>query len=413
MKKLTDKNENNNAENKLQNLYKIKEEIEKELEKKGIRRPDTQQKKKTTRTIYKPDYEIEKLSVSINNINNWFDLTIYDIDLSNEKLSYFFELRLSHKSLQEYSNQFGMMHLFRNDFQKAESFFERKNDINSKINKGFLKIIRDDEDANKYFTELISTHPKNGLVYLTLSLFFLKRKDFYNAYKMIKLANSFLDYSFINMGLIAYEKDFQKSLSFLSKAYLEGKAKRVVNLINYYVSLFISDSEKALSTLALLKEDKTPCIKCIKTLSSSEKVEPPSYCPFYERILFQTGNPKPYKAEDSELYEILFYKYYQEKNIQQFNLYAKKIERYFNNVPLIFLPSTETTSKKVITDLFAQHKTGIKINLKGPNYYDNLNRAITDLKTKYQKNFTFFLNLPFYEALRLLFGWRLCQYLYR
>jgi hypothetical protein len=411
VKKLT--NENNNAEDKLRNLYKIKEEIEKELEKKGIRKPDTQQKKKTTKTIYEADYEIEKLSVSINNINNWLDLIIYDIDLSNEKLSNFFEIRLSHKSLQEYSNQFGMMHLFRNDFQKAEKFFERKSDLDSKINMGFLKIIRDDEDSNKYFTELINTHPKNGLVYLTLSLFFLKRKDFFNAYKMIKVANSLLDYSFINMGLSAYEKDFQKSLSFLSKAYLEGKAKKVVNLINYYVSLFISDSEKAFSTFALLKEDKTPCVNCIKTLSSSEKVEPPSYCPFYERILFHTGNPKPYKAEDSELYEILFYKYYQEKDIQQFNSYAKKIEQFFNNVPLIFLSSTETTSKKVIGDLFTQHKTGIKINLKGPNYYDNLNKAIIDLKTKYQKNFTFFLDLPFYEALRLLFGWRICQYLYK
>ncbi|KUK82691.1 MAG: Uncharacterized protein XD96_0718 [Petrotoga mobilis] len=413
MKKLTEKNGNNNVEDKLRNLYKIKEEIEKELEKKGIRKPDTHQKKKTAKTIYKADYEIEKLAVSINNINNWFDLIIYDIDLSNEKLSHFFELRLSHKTLQEYSNQFGMMHLFRNDFQKAERFFESKNDINSKINQGFLKIIRNDEDANKYFTKLISTHPKNGLVYLTLSLLFLKRKDFYNAYKIIKVANSFLDYSFINMGLNAYEKNFQKALSFLSKAYLEGKAKRFVNLINYYVSLFISDSEKAFSSFALLKEDKTPCINCIKILSNSEKVEHPSYCPFYERILFHTGNPKPYKAENSELYEILFHKYYQEKDIQQFNSYAKKIEQYFNNVPLIFLSSTETTSKKVITDLFSQHKMGVKINLKGPNYYDNLNKVTTDLKTKYQRNFTFFLDLPFYEALRLLFGWRICQYLYR
>jgi len=412
---LTNENENknNNSEDKLQNLYKIKEEIEKELEKKGIRVPETHKKKKTSKTIYKADYEIEKLSVAINNINNWFDLIIYDVDLSNEKLSYFFELRLSHKSLQEYSNQFGMMHLFRNDFQKAESFFDRKNDINSKINKGFLKIIRDDEDANKYFAELIKTYPKNGLIYLTLSLLFLKRKDFYNAYKMIKLANSFLDYSFIKMGLSAYEKDFNRSLSFVSKAYLEGKAKRVVNLINYYVSLFISDSEKALSAFTLLKEDKNPCVSCIKTLSNLETIKPPNYCPFYERILFQTGNTKPYKAEDSELYELLLYKYYQGKDIQQFNSYAKKIERYFKNVPLIFLSPTETTSKNVATDLFSSQKTGIKVNLKGPNYYDNLNKAVMDLKMKYQRNFTFVLDLPFYEALRLLFGWRVCQYLYK
>jgi hypothetical protein len=406
--------ENQDSNDRLKNLYKIKEEIEKELEEKGIKIPQKVEKKKISKEVYKADYEIERLNVSINNLNNWFDIILNDIDISNEKLSYFFEIRLGNKSSSEHSNQFGLMHLFRNNFELAEKFFNIKNnDVNSFINKGFLKIIRKDEDVTQYFSELIKNYPKNGLIYLTLSLYFLRNKNFHKAYELIKVANNYLNYSFVNMGISAYEKEFQKSISFISKSYLEGKAKKIINLLNFYISLFVNDTERANSSSNMLKEVRTPCVYCIKSLTNSEVIKVSDFCSYYERILSHLGTPKQYNPTNSELYELTFYKFFQEKNIQSFNSYSKRIENSFDKIPLKFIPTTESDlTPKTITNLFYSYqKKGIKWDLKGPNYFENLNKVLEELKDKFHKNYIFILDLPFYESLRLLFGWRICQYI--
>ena len=171
--------QNDKQEDKLKKIYQVKKELEKELEKKGIKITEKEEKKEKVKVVYKPDYEIEKLNVSINNLNNWFDLMINDIDLSNQKLAYFFELRLANKSIQEYNNQFGLMHLLRSDYQKAEKMFLiNYNNYDSQVNLGFLKIIRKDEDSFNYLSDLIEKYPKNGLSYLTMSLFFLRERNY-------------------------------------------------------------------------------------------------------------------------------------------------------------------------------------------------------------------------------------------
>ena len=81
--------QNDKQEDKLKKIYQVKKELEKELEKKGIKITEKEEKKEKVKVVYKPDYEIEKLNVSINNLNNWFDLMINDIDLSNQSLLIF------------------------------------------------------------------------------------------------------------------------------------------------------------------------------------------------------------------------------------------------------------------------------------------------------------------------------------
>lgn len=399
-------------EEKLKKIYQVKKELEKELEKKGIKLPEKAEKKEKVRVVYKPDYEIEKLSVSINSLNNWFDIVINDIDLSNEKLAYFFELRLSNKNVLEYCNQFGLMHLLRGDYQKAERMFKiNKNNFDSQINTGFLKIIRKDEDTFSYLSDLIEKYPKNGLSYLTMGLYFLREKNYAQSYKFIEVANKVLDYSYINIALNLYNKETQKALSFMSKSYLEGKAKKILNLLNYYIAILTEDTEKAGSTSSMLREGNSACEKCVRVLSTSQVVEVPQYCMLYERVLFEIGKPKSYSLEDSELYEVLFYKYYSDNDVRNFNSLCKKIQYSFDKIPIALIPSIETQPKPVFK-LFSIPKTAIKVNLKGPAYFDNFKTLFNEITKQFGKSFTFHLDLPFFEALRLIFGWRICQLIY-
>ncbi|PNR95647.1 lipopolysaccharide assembly protein LapB [Petrotoga sp. 9PWA.NaAc.5.4] len=397
---------------KLQKVYKIKEELEKELEKKGIKIPNKIQEKEKVRVVYKPDQEIEALNLSINKINNWFDIIIEDIDISNEKLAYFLELRLNNKPTLGYSNQFGLMHLFRGDFQKAEKFFLLKeNDPDSQMNLSFLKIIRNDEDAINYLKNLMDKYPQNGLSYLSMSLFFLKKKEYYNAYNFIKIANKYLNYSIIDIALSLYEKDIQKALSYISKAYLEGKAKNKLNFFNYYISLFNSDLERASSFSSMIKEVKTPCQKCIKALSTNQIYTTEDYCLFGEQVLFQLGKPKTFALDNTELYDTILYAYFYNKNIKSFNNFCILISALFNKVSVLLFPAVNELQRNK-QDIFSTNKNAIKFDLPGPLYYENLTKLLNDLEKQYQRKFDFSLDLPFFEALRLLFGWRMCQYLY-
>ena len=52
---------------------------------------------------------------------------------------------------------------------------------------------------------------KNGLSYLTMSLFFLRERNYAQCYKFIEAANKILNYSYINIALSLYDKDIQKA----------------------------------------------------------------------------------------------------------------------------------------------------------------------------------------------------------
>lgn len=74
----------------------------------------------------------------------------------------------------------------------------------------------------------------------------------------------------------------------------------------------------------MLRDGDTACEKCVRMLSTSQVVEVPLYCMLYERVLFDIGKPKTYSNDDSELYEVLFYKYYNDNDSRNFNSLCKK-----------------------------------------------------------------------------------------
>jgi hypothetical protein len=173
----------------------------------------------------------------------------------------------------------------------------------------------------------------------------------------------------------------------------------------------IEDTEKASSTAVMLRDGDTACEKCVRMLSTSQVVEVPLYCMLYERVLFDIGKPKTYSNDDSELYEVLFYKYYNDNDSRNFNSLCKKIQYTFDKIPIALIPSIEPKGKPVF-NLFSIPKNAIKVSLKGPTYFENLSTLFTEMGRQFGKSFTFYLDLPFFEALRLIFGWRICQFLY-
>jgi hypothetical protein len=51
--------------------------------------------------------------------------------------------------------------------------------------------------------------------------------------------------------------------------------------------------------------------------------------------------------------------------------------------------------------------------LKGPNYSEELNKIIDGFSRKYRSYFDFIIDIPFYESLRLLYGWKTCKRIYK
>ncbi|BBE32047.1 hypothetical protein OSSY52_21880 [Tepiditoga spiralis] len=395
---------------KLEAIYKLKKEMEKDLKKKGgkIKSEEETEKK---RTIYKPDKVLSGINIPFEKIKTWFDINLYDIEISDEKLSFYFESKLTNKSPGYFYNQFGLMHLLRNDYEKAEKFFLLGKDIESKFNYGVLKVFRKDEDALVYAKEIVNKYPQTGYPYLLLSLYFISVNNFDGAYKFLTTANKFLNYSFISLALSIYKKDFIASKAYLSKCFLENKAKKTITLLDYYMTLFGTDIDKRLSIFSSIRRENTPCAKCIETIQSKKGHETPEYCAFSQRInsiLFLNESSKSYIFEKLDLNFINFFN----ANLkEEANKVYQSMIKIYGELDILFIPGS--TNKMGLKTLeFITETTKYKMTLKGPDYYTELKTILKSLKNNYHKDFDFIINVPFYESLRLLFGWRTCKRLY-
>ena len=160
---------NEEESKKLKNILKLRETVEKDLEKKGI---NVQKKEQKQNTIYKPSSDLETINVNIESLKTWFDIIMSDIGETDEKVAVFLENRLSSKTPNVFSNQYGLMHLLRNDFMKAEKFFLINQSCESLFNYGVLKIFRKDQDVLDYSKSLMNKYPQSGYPYLLISMFF-------------------------------------------------------------------------------------------------------------------------------------------------------------------------------------------------------------------------------------------------
>jgi hypothetical protein len=401
-------------DDKLKNIYKLKSQFKKDLSKRGINYESKEEKKRKKTTIYNYDIDTNSLNIPISKLKTWIDFVIHDINISDEKLSLYFENRLSSKSPGEYNNQFGLMHLLRNDFEKAENFFLSGNDIESLFNLGVLKIFRNDQDKMKFARNLVEKKRNNFYPYFLMGLLFLTENKFEYAYKFIKIAGELSNYTVVNMAINLYNKNFKEVESLVSKAFLEGRAKKTISIFNYYNSQFTRDVDKSASALSAVKKDEFPCAKCIHAYNSNKSsysIE--NYCLFSNKI-FSYVDQNKIKVGVADNFENNFLKFYNMKNYKGANFIFDKMIDMFGNLDIIFFKTKVNLVKKGLkTNGFFNEDSGYRIRLKGPNYSEELNKIIDGFSRKYRSYFDFIIDIPFYESLRLLYGWKTCKRIYK
>jgi hypothetical protein len=401
-------------DDKLKNIYKLKSQFKKDLSKRGINYESKEEKKRKKTTIYNYDIDTNSLNIPISKLKTWIDFVIYDVNISDEKLSLYFENRLSSKSPGEFNNQFGLMHLLRNDFEKAENFFLSGNDIESLFNLGVLKIFRDDQDKMKFARNLVEKKRNNFYPYFLMGLLFLTENKFEYAYKFIKIAGELSNYAVVNMAINLYNKNFKEVESLVSKAFLEGRAKKTVSIFNYYNSQFTKDLDKSISALSSVKKDEFPCAKCIHAYNSNKSsysIE--NYCLFSNKI-FSFVDQNKIKVGIADNIENNFLKFYNMKNYKGANSIFDKMIAMFGNLDIILFKTKVNLVKKGLkTNGFFNEDSGYRIRLKGPNYSEELNKIIDGFSRKYRSYFDFIIDIPFYESLRLLYGWKTCKRIYK
>ncbi|MDK2945907.1 MAG: hypothetical protein PWQ85_679 [Geotoga sp.] len=403
-----------NENDKLKNIYKLRNQFKKDLSKKGINYESNEEMKKKKTTIYNYDLESNTLNIPIIKLKTWMDFVIYDINISDEKLSLYFENRLSSKSPSEYNNQFGLMHLLRNDFEKAENFFLSGRDIESLFNLGVLKVFRGDQDKLKFAKSLVEKKKNSHYPYFLMGLIFLKENKFEYAYKFIKIAGELSNYTFVNMAINLYNKNFKEVGSLISKAFLEGRAKKTVSLFIYYNSQFTKDVDKSTSALSAVKKDEFPCTKCIQAFNSNKSdysIE--NYCLFSNKI-FSYVDQNKIKIGVADNFENNFLKFYNMKNYKGADSIFDKMVEMFGSLDIVLFKTKVNLVKKGLkTNGFFNEDSGYRIRLKGPNYSEELNKIIDGFSRKYRSYFDFIIDIPFYESLRLLYGWKTCKRIYK
>jgi hypothetical protein len=247
-----------------------------------------------------------------------------------------------------------------------------------------------------------------------MGLVFLKENKFEYAYKFIKIAGELSNYTFVNMAINLYNKNFKGVESLISKAFLEGRAKKTISLFNYYNFQFTKDVDKSTSALSAVKKDEFPCAKCIRAYNSNKSsysIE--NYCLFSNKI-FSYVDQNKIKVGVADNFENNFLKFYNMKNFKGANSIFDKMVEMFGGLDIIlFKTKVNLVKKGSKTNGFFNEDSGYRIRLKGPNYSEELNKIIEGFSRKYRSYFDFIIDIPFYESLRLLYGWKTCKRIYK
>jgi tetratricopeptide (TPR) repeat protein len=388
----------------LNNVYKLKKELEKDLERRGKKIP-IEPEKKRTQTIYKPLYEERRISIPVENFKTWFDLVIFDVDLENKDLASFLESKLFGKSDSIYNNQIGLMHLLRKDFEKAEKYFRmNKNEI-SRFNLGILKVLRKERDCLDYAKNFTEIFPNSGYTYLLLSMIFLMLKQYKNSYVMLEKANNIFNYSFLHIITNMYNKNYEKAGEYISKALLEGKARKTVSVLNYFIGKFNNDFEKMKASIDNISNLDIPCAKCLIEFDKKHNYSKEPYCLFSKRLNKILSEEIPLDDEiDAKMISS-----FNKKESTDFDAYYEILKNRFGDISVLFFQADSVRNKGLKTFVFEPVKPEIKVSLDGPKYYDYINRTLDLLKIKNSKEYDFSFDIPFFEVLRYAFGFKTCE----
>jgi len=212
----------------------------------------------------------------------------------------------------------------------------------------------------------------------------------------------------VDMAISLYYKKITEASSYLSKSFLENRAKGIVSLLQFHTSVFTEDYDKKLTISKKYEKEETGCAKCLSYLVNKKPKETPMYCRYQKRLLAMNQEENGVFIPENERLDYDFIKFFNMKFEQNANSAFQKIIDTFGNLR-IFLTADSIAQKGLKTGTFYLPKDSYSILLKGPDYCTELRNTLAGLKQNYNKEFDFIIDIPFYEVLRIIFGWRTCQ----
>ncbi|MEJ5228798.1 MAG: hypothetical protein WHT65_02250 [Pseudothermotoga sp.] len=255
------------------NLLRLKEEMEKELQKKGIK-PKEQPKKDVTPSKVKVSFE-EDLNIPVQDIRSLCDLNYYTYGESDSLI-----YRSVHKKLLQVGDSSQRLflqlleQLLQGDFSKKGSFNQRSDCLDA-INLT-MSLYESQKPPFNDVKRLLTEYPTSTAVLLSVAEVLLFAGKYREAAKVFKVSYGNSQDPYLGLLIEAYETG-QINPSLLTSCISKGGYKLLVLL----VSALLESEERSSKIIDIL--DKKP-YACAKYIACKEKMSKSEEYPFCPRI---------------------------------------------------------------------------------------------------------------------------------
>ncbi|APT76168.1 hypothetical protein LN42_07050 [Marinitoga sp. 1137] len=398
-----------NMPDNLKALMQLKKKFEKDLKRKGI---NIEQKKK--KTVERANIEIKYISIPIDDVQTIVDLNYYDFKNNNLELAKHIEKLLINKPKSSYVNQQAVAHILKGEYEEVKELLDNPSFPEDYFNLGMAKFLLREPDAYEFAEDALKRFPNNKHVNLLMAMNAVYKGEYYKAYKAVEEAARNSNDPLLYFVVAMYEKDYVKAKEHLSRVFLQGKVKYVASIYQGYLYYLSQEGDK-LYHMRKNFENNIPCANCLLRRSKLKAVNvPPDYCKYWkilEAFEYETSGRFETETNLPEQAIISFLGFYNYNNEEMANKTFDKIFEMFGEVRVIFFPN-DSHVKGLKTFTLEPIKNGKVAKLYGPGYYQKIKNILQRLETKEGVRYDFAIDIPFYEAIRMLFGWRTCQMYY-
>ncbi|KLO21213.1 MULTISPECIES: hypothetical protein [unclassified Marinitoga] len=398
-----------NIPDNLKALMQLKKKFEKDLKKKGINI-----EKKKQKTVERAKIEIKYISVPIDDVQTIVDLNLYDFKNNNLELARHIEKLLANKPKSSYVNQVAVVHLLREEFDEVKELIDNPSFPEDYFNLGMAKFFLKEKDAYDFAEMAVKRFPNNKYTNLLLAMNAVYNGHYVKAYKAIEEAARSSNDPLLYFVIHLYNKDYVKAKEYLSKVFLQGKVKYVASIYQGYLHYLSQEGDK-LYQMRKNFENNIPCANCLLRYSKMKAINvPPDYCKYWkvlEAFEYETSGRFETEMKLPEQSIISFLGFYNYNNEEMANKSFEEISEMFGEVRIVFFPN-DSHVKGLKTFTMEPIKNGKVAKLFGPGVFQKLKNIIQRLESKEGVRYDFAIDLPFYEGIKMLFGWRTCQLYY-
>jgi hypothetical protein len=395
-----------NMPDNLKALMQLKKKFEKDLKKKGVNI-----EKKKQKTVERAKIEIKYISVPIDDVQTLLDLNYYDFKNNNLELARHIEKMLASKPKSSYINQQAVVHLLKGEYDEVKDLLSNPSFPEDYFNLGMAKFFLREKDAYEFAENAVKKFPNNKYTNLLLAMNAVYAGHYIKAYKAVEEAARGANDPLLHFVISLYDKDYIKAKEYLSKVFLQGKVKYLASIYQGYL-YFMSQEGDKLYQMRKNFENNIPCSNCLLRYSKLKAINvPPDYCKYWkvlESFEFETSGRFETELNLPEQAIISFLGYYNYGNEEMANQKFEELTEMFGEVKVVFFPN-DSHVKGLRTFNLQPVKNGKMAKLAGPGVYNKIKNIIQRLESKEGTRYDFMIDIPFYEGIKMLFGWRTCQ----